>query len=184
MKNDIGNSKIKLEIPFEKRDAKKRGISSSFCRMIVEFPDGKEGCAQLEQCINLWRPEEKEIIGVAMNEFVSPSRKNEAGIMSKEIGGFSTIRTCSLNSMLFHWDAEAHVFFYSSEQDSKRIIESVADSERRWWKFSRGGHEPLFLKQIDTVGVFLFFERSHMSLEIIGKKTEVFRCFDVIRQFI
>ena len=174
---------LMMEIPLNKKVAKRRAIDPSLSRLIVgPRKQDKEGPRLITQILRSLRPPDKTIFIRAVGEFIEP--KNISLPEDKRVTFLSDLQVLRiedpdvLSEVLSLWKAEAHVIFFGDNKTAQLIISSLSQFHEKWWKIAKGGYEHPYLQQIGLCEPFLFFSESHMSLEIIGSEHTILSCFD------
>ena len=171
------------EIPFNEKDATRRGIDPSLCRLIVVAKQkGGEGFLSIAQVIEAFRPPHKSIFVTSTGEFTSLDKiqfRTEAVEIFTQINMLKAANVGALKDVLSLWKAEGLVILLADDGTAKTFASGLADLIPRWWQYTREvGYEGPFLKQIQLCDPILFFSDSHMSLETIGSRQTIVGCFN------
>ena len=182
------NNTLILEIPIDGKDAKRRGINESLCRLLLHLDERMDHYHSFAaKLIYLNKPVNKEICIVPYGIF---KEFRELNIQKGDYSYNSQLNYCVVRDnellvpILKGWEAEELIFFYSSEKLCTDLLDKIKSSEPKFFKLSKGGYELPFLKQIDVCELFLFYSISRSSFEIIGNKVNVMGVFERIQHLV
>lgn len=171
---------IYAEVPINPKDASRRGIDPSVCKLIVKFNETeKQGFIALAEIIYKSCPADNHIFMTSVSEFV-PLDKAVKNISEKspKLLGTNIVEVDNIDEisgLLASWKAEALVVFFASESVANGIVSNLTSLEPHWWMLSKTNYELPFLKQLASCDPFIFFSQSHMSLEILGSQNQIER---------
>jgi len=176
---------LRLEVPFDEHDAKRRAIDPSLCKIIYECQttDNNICVAQLATAIDRCCSVNGGAYITAVGEFV-PIETLQSINGSKIIGTHHLINAESkdaLEKILACWDAEALVIFFSDIDAAKTITSNVERLQKEWWRYRKGAYDRDFLSQIELCGLLIFYSSTHQSLEIIGHEEQIKKCHECLR---
>lgn len=175
------STSIRLDCPLGKKEAESRGIDHSLSRLLI----GGE-CEVLVDLIHSCCPSNKATNIQAIGEFTLLERLlpefNKSNIEVDSDNGFlSVITKDQINLVFSQWNAELLVVFFADMATASLIIDSLSSLQPKWWEFSREGYEAPYLKKLELVDPFFFFSHTRSSLEILGSKEVILKCFDNVR---
>lgn len=171
---------ISVEIPINSKDASRRGLDLSLCKLVISFSGiEKQNFLELARLINIFHPFNTHIFITSVSEFVSlDSVLQNIPEKTTKLLNLNAVKietTAGLSELLSLWQAEALVIFFANEKLAHKIISDLPSLEPRWWTLSKTNYEIPFLKQLTLSDPFLFFSPSHMSLEILGSRNQITR---------
>lgn len=182
-----------LEVPIDPKDAKRRGLRKDISKLVVQVDD---------------RGAERESTLLKLGESIFAIRRNDEVIHAVPISSFPPVETYEKflkEKKIPYWydnefkdkeKPEALLVECDSEEkcsDVLRYIDSEAilfysikamdkGSESKLMKASSDGYsEKLYLKELEKYGFFVFFAKSHMSLEVLGFEGPVLNCLALVR---
>lgn len=183
----MDNSLI-LEVPINRKDAKRRGIDESLCRLLLYLDEGIDDYHLFAaKLIELNKPTNDEICIVPYGAFKELSELN---IQEEDYSYDSQLHYCivrnieSLSTILKEWEAEGLVFFYCNEKICADLIDKIRSSEPKILELSKSGYEIPFLKQVDICELFLFYSMSRSAFELIGNKISIMNFFEKIKNLL
>lgn len=180
---------VLMELPMQRRDAKRLGVETSACRLVVGPGGGEESAILLvAKMLDALRPPGSCTFIHSVNEFVPLEETWEAGDAEKDvIGELSVVRVCRdgvIGNILLKWEAEAHVVFWKKEETIAHVISQLQEKNAKFWKPSPESYEATYLRGRVLGDMVGFFARSHLSLELIGIRALICESFDTIRKLI
>ena len=182
----VKDTTIHLEIPFDNRDAKRRAIDPSLCKIIYECQtnDNNICISRIATAIDRCCSEEHSKYITAVGEFL-PINALEVTDGIKIIEKTNLVNAKSrggLENVLINWDAEALVIFFSDKENAITIVSNVTRLQSAWWRYRRGSYDQDFLSQIELCGLFIFYSSTHRSIEIIGYEDHIHNCYTCLQE--
>jgi len=177
---------LQLELPVTSRDAHRQQLPPCICRLLIGLHEESATIARLAGIIGMLRPSNMATYVTSAGEFVSLSKilqqeGNEQIRALPNCNLIAVVGDVSLARILSSWRAEALIVFFGSDENAIQIVSTLASREPPWWKPTRSSYEAPFIQQLELADPFCFFSESHSSLEILGTKSAVLRCFDSVR---
>lgn len=166
---------LTVEVPIGADDARRRGIPIALSRINLRASSGKDAEIVLNRILEGNAKDETRWFACAVGEFDGnpPSRASTGGPTGgvRQLGADALSSQFSTGAEVLNWDAEAVIVFRAKPDIAVEVLARVERLNERWWAPSAPGHEAKFLKQLDLTDPFIFFAKSHLSIEIIGTQT-------------
>lgn len=170
-------------MPFDKHDAKRRGIDPKLSRIIFRaYCKGISNTNLLSKFVFNKSADLSEVVWVvSIGEFVSFKDLSSILINTKKVDILSELNivkvSCveALDKVLNYWDAEVLVMLKGDEDLVIKIVSSVPKLESSWWKFTKGSYEQPYLKQLELCDPIFFYSKTHGSIELIGTTERILK---------
>jgi hypothetical protein len=183
--DEAGPASIHLEIPIDSKDSRRKGFDPRLCRLTLGAADRDgDNVPLFARIISSFKPRDMDVFVEAVNPFRSVA--SLAAASSKRVPTADGDVVCAVGALgieevLRGWPAEAHVMYFASEATLGYVRSSgVKESHgKRTWRL---GFEAHFSSRIPCVDPVVFFAMSHQSVEVVGTRAAVLRCFDIVRQ--
>lgn len=174
---------LRFDLPIDEDEARRRGIDPSCALMLVRPANRSIAIRAIAALVYACCPNEQGLFVCAINSFGTfgdAQLAAEAVTVIPELDAVATSSAEALAAVLSRWNAEAHVLFFG-DRSTLNAVQAAARAEvPPWWRLPQGGHEARYLKSLEAADPFFFFAESHGSVEIVGTRQAVLRCFDAI----
>jgi len=176
---------VRIEVPMDDRDSRRRCIPHSLCRMVIGIPERGDFPLLLTRMIEAWRPSGTAIAVVAENEFHSvtklPLQDQKATLLQLNPPAILGTDVAGIVSVLSTWEAEAHTIFFGDRHTLGVVLSREAESGLGLGARSTDNFQERYLRSITSADPFVFLAHGHPAAELIGTMFNVLRCFDSVR---
>ena len=174
-----------LEIPFNEYEARNRGIDPSLCKIICKCPNDYINCVPqlvtaVDRCVSIGEDTNVMAIGEAKS---TDSLQLFDDIEIHKMGKLVRAKSeNALGKVIFYWCAESLVIFSADIEVAKTIASNAELIEEQWWRYKRGGGpDKVFLGQMELCKLFIFYNSTYQSLEIIGYEEQISKCYEYLK---